>query len=38
MEEVAQGVWRVTKGFPLRVNAYLLREGVGVAVFDAGIK
>ena len=38
MEEVAQGVWRVTEGFPLRVNSYLVREGVGVAVFDAGIK
>jgi len=38
VEEVARGVWRVTKGFPLRVNSYLVREGVGVAVFDAGIK
>jgi hydroxyacylglutathione hydrolase len=38
MEEVAEGVWRVTRGFPLRVNSYLVREGVGVAVFDAGIK
>jgi glyoxylase-like metal-dependent hydrolase (beta-lactamase superfamily II) len=38
MEEVAQGVWRVTGGFPLRVNSYLVREGVGVAVFDAGIR
>jgi glyoxylase-like metal-dependent hydrolase (beta-lactamase superfamily II) len=38
MEEVAQGVWRVTQGFPLRVNSYLVREGVGVAVFDAGIR
>jgi glyoxylase-like metal-dependent hydrolase (beta-lactamase superfamily II) len=38
MEEVAQGVWRVTKGFPLRVNSYLVREGVGGAVFDAGIR
>jgi glyoxylase-like metal-dependent hydrolase (beta-lactamase superfamily II) len=36
MEQVADGVWRVTKGFPLRINAFLVREGDGVAVFDAG--
>ena len=36
MEEIADGVWRITGGFPLRVNAYLMREGDGVAVFDAG--
>jgi glyoxylase-like metal-dependent hydrolase (beta-lactamase superfamily II) len=35
---VADGVWRVTRGFPLRVNVFLVREGEGVAVFDAGIK
>ena len=36
MERVADGVWRVTKGFPLRINAYLVEEEGGVAVFDAG--
>ena len=35
---VADGVWRVTRGFPLRVNVFLIREGAGVAVFDAGLK
>ncbi|MEA2153930.1 MAG: hypothetical protein QOE11_70 [Solirubrobacteraceae bacterium] len=35
---VADGVWRVTQGFPLRINVFLLREGDGVAVFDAGAK
>jgi glyoxylase-like metal-dependent hydrolase (beta-lactamase superfamily II) len=38
METVADGVWRLTGGFPLRVNVYFVREGQGVAVFDAGIK
>lgn len=38
MESVADGVWRVTRGFPLRVNAFLISEGDGVAVFDSGIK
>ena len=38
MDQVADGVWRVTKGFPLKVNVFLIREGDGVAVFDAGIK
>jgi glyoxylase-like metal-dependent hydrolase (beta-lactamase superfamily II) len=33
---VADGVWRVTRGFPLRINVFLVREGEGVAVFDAG--
>lgn len=37
MEQVADGVWRVTGGFPLRVNSFLVREDEGVAVFDAGI-
>jgi glyoxylase-like metal-dependent hydrolase (beta-lactamase superfamily II) len=36
MKAVADGVWRVTGGFPLRINAFLVREGTGVAVFDAG--
>jgi hydroxyacylglutathione hydrolase len=33
---VADGVWRVTRGFPLRINVFLVREAAGVAVFDAG--
>jgi hydroxyacylglutathione hydrolase len=37
-ELVADGVWRVTKGFPLKINAYFVREGDGVAVYDAGMK
>ena len=36
--EIAAGVWRVTRGFPLRINVFLVREGNGVAVFDAGHK
>ncbi len=38
MDQVADGVWRLTAGFPLRVNAYLVADGDGVAVFDAGIR
>ena len=38
MDSVAEGVWRITRGFPLRVNAYLVADGDGVAVFDAGIE
>ena len=38
MEQIADGVWRVTRGFPLRINAFLVREGDGVAVFDSGHK
>ena len=38
MKQMAEGVWRQTAGFPLRVNAYLVADGDGVAVFDAGIK
>ena len=38
MESVADGVWRIKQGFPLSVNAYLVADGDGVAVFDAGIK
>src|SRR5215210_7162926 len=38
MEEIADGVWRVRGGFPLSINAFLIREGDGVAVFDAGHK
>lgn len=38
MEKIADGVWRLSGGFPLRVNAYLVAEGDGVAVFDSGIE
>ena len=38
MDQVANGVWRITAGFPLRVNAYLVHDGEGVAVFDAGLR
>ena len=38
MDEVAEGVWRLSGGFPLRINAYLVREGDGVAVFDAAVR
>jgi glyoxylase-like metal-dependent hydrolase (beta-lactamase superfamily II)/predicted ester cyclase len=36
-EEVADGVWRV-QGQPGRCNVYLLRDGDGVLMFDAGAK
>jgi glyoxylase-like metal-dependent hydrolase (beta-lactamase superfamily II)/predicted ester cyclase len=37
-EPVAEGVWLVRGGFPLRMmNVYLVRDGEGVMVFDAGI-
>lgn len=38
MEEIAEGVWRVKGGFPLSINAFLIRDGDGVAVFDSGHK
>ena len=28
-------IWRVTLGFPLKINVFLIREGDGVAVFDS---
>jgi hydroxyacylglutathione hydrolase len=38
-EEIAEGVWIVRGGFPLRtMNVYLLRDGDGVVVFDGGIR
>jgi glyoxylase-like metal-dependent hydrolase (beta-lactamase superfamily II) len=38
-EPIAEGVWVVRGGFPRRVmNVYLLRDGDGVCVFDAGIR
>src|SRR5579884_2021558 len=37
-EAIADGVWIVRGGFPLRtMNCYLIRDGAGVCVFDAGI-
>ena len=36
-EEVADGVWRV-QGQPGRCNVYLVRDGDGVLMFDAGAK
>jgi glyoxylase-like metal-dependent hydrolase (beta-lactamase superfamily II) len=33
---VAEGVWRLTRGFPLKINVFFIREGDGVAVFDSG--
>lgn len=37
-EEIAEGVWIVRGGFPLRtMNVYLLSDGGRVTVFDAGI-
>jgi len=35
---VADGLWRLTLGNPLKVNVFFIREGDGVAVFDAGTK
>jgi len=38
-EPIAEGVWIVRGGFPLRtMNVYLLRDGDGVVVFDGGIR
>jgi glyoxylase-like metal-dependent hydrolase (beta-lactamase superfamily II)/predicted ester cyclase len=38
-EPVADGVWVVRGGFPGKsMNVYLLRDGDGVMLFDAGIK
>lgn len=37
-QPVADGVWRITRGFPLKVNVFLIREDDGVALFDAGIR
>jgi hydroxyacylglutathione hydrolase len=35
---VADGVWRVTGGFPLTNHVYLIAEEDGVTVFDAGAR
>ncbi len=38
-EPIAAGVWVVRGGFPLKtMNVYLIEDGEGVAVFDAGIE
>ncbi|WP_354700270.1 hypothetical protein DSM112329_00537 [Paraconexibacter sp. AEG42_29] len=38
-EPVADGVWLVRGGFPVKtMNVYLVRDGDGVLAFDAGIK
>ena len=38
-EPVADGVWVVRGGFPSKtMNVYLIRDGDGVMLFDAGIK
>jgi hydroxyacylglutathione hydrolase len=38
MDEVADGVWRVRGGFPIRVNVFLIADGDGVTLFDSGIQ
>jgi len=35
---VAEGVWRVTLGRPLKINVFLIRENDGVAVFDSATR
>ena len=37
-EEVAPGVWRVQGHDPAKCNVYLLRDGDGVLMFDAGAR
>jgi glyoxylase-like metal-dependent hydrolase (beta-lactamase superfamily II)/predicted ester cyclase len=37
-EPVADGVWVVRGGLPKEMNVYLVRDGDGVMLFDAGIK
>jgi glyoxylase-like metal-dependent hydrolase (beta-lactamase superfamily II)/predicted ester cyclase len=38
-EPIAEGVWIVRGGFPLKtMNVYLIRDGDGVVVFDGGIR
>jgi glyoxylase-like metal-dependent hydrolase (beta-lactamase superfamily II) len=36
--KIADGVWRITRGMPLRINVFFVREADGVAVFDTGNK
>ena len=37
-EQVAEGVWRVQGGDPAKCNVYLVRDGEGVLMFDAGAR
>ncbi|UGS34109.1 MBL fold metallo-hydrolase [Capillimicrobium parvum] len=38
-EKVAEGVWVVRGGFPMKtMNVYLIEEADGITVFDAGIR
>jgi steroid delta-isomerase-like uncharacterized protein len=38
-EQIAEGVWLVRGGFPVKgMNVYLVRDGDGVLVFDGGIR
>jgi glyoxylase-like metal-dependent hydrolase (beta-lactamase superfamily II)/predicted ester cyclase len=37
-EPVADGVWVVRGGIPKEFNVYLVRDGDGVLVFDAGVR
>jgi glyoxylase-like metal-dependent hydrolase (beta-lactamase superfamily II)/predicted ester cyclase len=38
-ERVAEGVWLVRGGFPMKtMNVYLIQDGDGVMLFDAGIR
>jgi steroid delta-isomerase-like uncharacterized protein len=36
-ERIAEGVWLVRGGIPKSMNVYLIEDGDGVTVFDAGI-
>ena len=37
-ESVADGVWLIRGGVPRRMNVFAIRDGDGVALFDAGIR
>ncbi len=37
MTAIADGVWVIRGGVPRRMNVYAIRDGDGVALFDAGI-
>lgn len=36
-EQIGEGVWLVQGGLPRRMNVYLLADGGGITMFDAGI-
>ena len=36
-EAIADGVWLIRGGIPRRMNVYAIKDGSGVALFDAGI-